>query len=356
MERNEIKFSLGYNFDPKLIQKVGFLNSQYSKIGRVSEFFAALPEGPYPSTRPDYRINPISFNELASQIKEMEKYKINLNYLLNGKVNLQNINETKFMEFLKKIFDIGVNQLIVYSPELCNYIKKINDKFLITISSVFNIRTMQQVKNACDSGADFIYIDSIFVNRDFKLLRQFKEYSKIPLKLYANVSCLSQCEKKDFHYESLSNPDTAYQIKMNDELFTYCSREKINNPVKWLQMQWIRPEDIGTYAEEGYTFFKLADRIAPSENLIFIAEHYLKGTSSKNLFPLMERNGTKYCNISSINNKLPFYINSSKIPKDFIEHFRSGECNSTNIYCPYCNQLAKKAIQVNVSLQNKVHN
>lgn len=133
---------------------------------------------------------------------------------------------------------------------------------------------------------------------------------------------------------------------MNDQLFDFCSREKLKNPVKWLQMQWIRPEDICVYVQEGFNHFKLTDRLAPTENLLFIAEHYLKGQSPQNLFPLMERNGTKYQNFNGYNKgNQPFFIDSSKIPKDFIEHFRSGECDSTNENCVYCNKLTLKAIK-----------
>ena len=62
---------------------------------------------------------------------------------------------------------------------------------------------------------------------------------------------------KDLHYSVLSNPDNNYQVKMNDQLFNFCSNEKLDNPIKWLQMQWIRPEDISVYAQEGFNHFKL---------------------------------------------------------------------------------------------------
>ena len=345
----KIQFSLGYNFDQNLITKVSELNSKYNNIGNINEFFAALPISPYPSARPNNKIKNISIHELELQIKIMQEHKIIFTYLFNGNYDLNKVDKKKLKDFLNVLFEIGINQLIVYSPELCNFIKKINHNFKITISSVFNVRTTKQIDKAYKAGADFISLDSIFLNRNFSLLRELKEHAMIPLKLYANLSCLSQCNKKDHHYKVISSiQDNLYQEKKIDEFFSYCSTEKLKNPVQWLQMQWIRPEDVKTYAKEGYTHFKLSDRLAPTENLILISKCYLKGKSPINLFPLMERNAIKYKKLSLNINKPPLFIDNSKIPNNFIDHFRIDGCTSTNIECPYCNQIAEKAIKKSI--------
>lgn len=111
-------------------------------------------------------------------------------------------------------------------------------------------------------------------------------------------------------------------------------------------MQWIRPEDICDYVHEGFKHFKLADRLAPTEILLNIAECYVKGRSPDNLFPLIERDGVKYRNAQKCyNGDLPFVVSNKKIPNDFVEHFKSGDCYSTNEECEYCNAIAKRAIK-----------
>jgi collagenase-like PrtC family protease len=349
MRNNKIvEFALGYNFDPELIDRVSELNSKFKNNGVINDFFAALPDSPYLSTRPNYRIPPVTWKDFISQIKAMQEYKIKFSYLLNAKSTIGDINTLKLSEFIKRLYDSGISEFIVYSPELCDLIKTMNDKLIITISSIFNIRTVEQIDLAYKAGANFICLDSIFINRDFKTLKKLQNYSKVPLKVYANVSCLSHCINKDQHYTALSNSDYNYQLKMNDRFFNYCSKEKLNKPVKWLQMQWIRPEDIHVYVEEGFKHFKLTDRLAPTKNLLLIAESYLKGQSPQDLFPLMERNGTKYRAYKAYNDgKQPFLIDNSKIPIDFIEHFRSGNCLSTDENCDYCNKIENEAIKVN---------
>jgi len=343
--KNSIEFSLGYNFDPELIDVVHKLNLTYGGQRRITEFFAALPDGPYLSTRPGNRILNTSWRQFEQQLKRMKEHSISFNYLFNAKTDLNEIDLSEFKTFLNKLFEIGVSKLIAYSPELCRFIKKVNPHFEITISSVYNIRSKAQIDEVHASGADCAYLDSIFINRNFHLLRALKDYARIPLKLYANVSCLSQCPNKDLHYTALSIPDKSYQVEMNDKLFNYCSLEKINNPTVWLQMQWIRPEDIDVYVQEGFSHFKLTDRLAPTETLTMIAEHYLQGESPADLFPLMERNGSKFKSIATDNNN-PIVVDNLKIPKDFIEHFRKGDCVSANIDCRYCNEVANKSITI----------
>lgn len=351
MEINtKIEFSLGYNFDSELVEKIAELNGMYGNGRKVNEFFGALPFSPFLSTRPDNRIKNITWNDFLSQLRLMQKNGINFNYLFNAKSNLNEIDLFAFTDFIKKLHDSGITNLIVYSPEICSFIKNLNSKFSVTISSVYNICSEKQIDKAYNSGADFLYFDSIYINRNFGLLSTLSNYSKVPIKLYANVSCLSKCVNKDLHYSVLSSSDKEYQIAMNDKLFSYCSSEKLRNPVNWLQMQWIRPEDIDIYVEEGFSHFKLTDRLAPTENLVFIANHYLKGASPRDLFPLIERNGTKFRNFANhkLVNQNPLSIDNSLIPKNFIEHFRSGECDSTNVNCDFCNKVTKNAIEVNI--------
>ncbi len=352
-----ICFSLGYNFDSELIERVAELNSKINNGRCINEFFAALPDSPLLSTRPNHRIPKISWKEFSSQIMKINKYKINFNYLLNAKTEIKDIDTLKITAFVERLYDIGISHLIVYSPQLCSLIKSINDNFSITISSVYNIRSEEQVDIAYNSGADFIYIDSIFTNRDFGLLRKLRNHSKVPLKLYANVSCLSQCINKDLHYSVLSNADNDYQVKMNDELFNFCSEQKLKNPVKWLQMQWIRPEDIDVYVAEGFNHFKLTDRLASTKNLLYIAEYYLKGQSPQDLFPLLERNGTKFRNFEAYKKGIqPLFLDNTKIPKDFIEHYKSGVCDSTNEKSDYCNQIAERAIKISSNFKKQIKN
>lgn len=77
MQKNSIiEFSLGYNFDSELIEKIAELNKKFRNNKIVNEFFAALQNTPFLSTRPNHRIKSISWNEFSSQIKRMKKIRL----------------------------------------------------------------------------------------------------------------------------------------------------------------------------------------------------------------------------------------------------------------------------------------
>jgi collagenase-like PrtC family protease len=345
MQNNKIDFSLGYNFDPLLIDQIIMLNHQYGGKRKITEFYAALQDAPYLSTRPNKRIKGISWGEFESQVSKLKKNGISFNYLFNAICDMRDIDLSRFNDYLHDLYGIGVRKIIAHSPKLCEYIKKTQLDFNVTISSVYGIKSKKQLDEAYESFADSVYLDSIYINRNFELLRELKLYSRVPLKLYANVSCLSQCEKKDYHYSVLSQQNEEYQEYENDALFAYCSGEKIKKKINWLQMQWIRPEDIDIYYDEGFSHFKLTDRLAATDIMCKIAKQYLMGKSPDNLFSIIERDGAKYKKNLNCKNKIISVI-SDKIPYNFIEHFRSGDCISNDIGCQYCNAVAGNAIKI----------
>jgi hypothetical protein len=117
---------------------------------------------------------------------------------------------------------------------------------------------------------------------------------------------------------------------------------KLRNPLEWIQMPWIRPEDVDLYAKLGITTFKLADRLSDTRTLEMIIESYLTERSPSNLFLIIERNGAKFKRGLGIGNETDFRVSSDAIPADFIEHFASGVCSGAA--CSYCLSIAEKAV------------
>ena len=141
--------------------------------------------------------------------------------------------------------------------------------------------------------------------------------------------------------------------KLNDLFFAGCSLSKLSSPIEWIQMPWIRPEDVDVYSSEGIKNFKLSDRLATTNTLLKIAKAYLSKTTPDNLFEIIERDGKKYNDLifgakNDIEKTLsPMHVASNKIPKIFIEHFVKGSCNSRNIECSICQNVTVQAVKIN---------
>lgn len=348
-------FSIGFNFEDDLVDGIVKLNNSQPLNNRISEVYGSLPDSPVPSARPSKKLKNISFHKFQQQLERLILNNICFNYLLNTNTSLSESLSSKLLIYLAQLQELGITNITVGNIELCSFIKENFDSFKVCISSTFGVKTISQIKTCENYGADSVYLDSIHINRNFKRLREIITNTSLSIKLYANISCISRCPITKKHYDIFANKQNGTTLKQNDNYFASCSLIKLKSKVEWIQMQWIRPEDIDKYEDEGFTFFKLSDRLAPTNIILQIAQAYLNRKSPPNLFPLIERDGVKYKNIGfGLNGSHPIIIDSKKIPNNFIEHFKKGECISTDKKCSYCNYIAESAIHYNHDMKDVI--
>lgn len=344
MVESTIHFAIGFNFDPDLISGLIEANAAYGSSTRVAEVFGALRDSPVSSARPTTRIPDVPRELFRTQVADLRNAGIRFNYLLNTAQTLDHSLAWKLRSYLEDLLSDDVEHLTVGTPELGRFIKENYPEFHITLSITFGACSVEHVKLAEDSGLDAVYLDGVKVNRDFTRLRTILHAAQIECRLYANMSCLANCPVVRDHYRLFAGTQGEEINSRNDAFFAGCSLAKLKNPVEWIQMPWIRPEDIRSYAAEGIQHFKLADRLAPTDVLLTIVRAYLNLRSPEDLFVLMERDGNKYRLIDNGYVKPPLRVRSSAIPLNFLDHFRAGECKSTNLHCPVCHNVAMSAI------------
>ena len=338
-------FSLAWNFDPKLIDGIERLNSKHGDRRRITEVYAALPDAPVPSARPSCRIPTTSWREFRRQVTRLADIGVAFNYLLNTNVELNRKLEQAIKAYLERLWQAGVRRLTLGSPDLVSLLRSMEPRLHLTLSITYGTRRDSDVRRAALSGADAVYLDGVWVNRDFELLRRLVKCAPIECRLYANLSCISHCPVVREHYALFADQRNPEMAAVNDAFFGGCSMVKCVNPVEWIQTPWIRPEDIGVYVEEGIWHFKLSDRLADTCVLLRIAGCYLHAQSPDDLFLIVERDGAKYSNLEGLHTRSPMKVNSARIPAGFIEHFRKGGCSSRNLRCAYCSAVAAAAIE-----------
>jgi hypothetical protein len=282
---------------------------------------------------------------------------------MNAPAPLATIHLLSLASYAKRLVSEGVSKITVEDLTVCEFLKDLDLPVHLAISLTAGVRSVQHLAAAELAGADSVYLDALRVNRDFPLLRALIRVSRVPLHLYANVSCLSACPAKLAHYELFAENWTNESDRKNQAFYAFCSSVKLRNPVEWLQMPWIRPEDIVAYRDEGICQFKLADRMSSTAVLLDIARCYIYKRSPENLFSLMERDGMKFRSSLGAQSEThclpsPLYIASSALPDNFIEHFRSGACRSRKPSCPTCRAISSQCIQADsdwLSLANMVN-
>ena len=355
--KNKATFSIGFNFSDDLVEHIVALN-KINDRRKISEVFGALPDSPLNSARPSNRIPKTNWTKFQKQVNMLLENNVYFNYLFNTQQQLTEDLKDKLSLFLENLLSIGVGNVTVGTFELARFIRASFPVFNQTLSLTYGIKSVRQLSEIENNLFNSIYLDGAFVNRDFRKIKQFVNESCCEIRLYANLSCISNCPVIKQHYGLFSKPFDENTARDNDNFFKGCSLVKLSNPIEYIQMPWIRPEDIQTYVEEGVTHFKLSDRLSTTEVLVRIGKAYISEKSTNNLFDIIERNGDKYkyFNLEDApNNIIKLYNN--KIPSDFIEHFRNGNCQSKDLSCRYCKAIADDAVSItNVNAPNLLKN
>jgi collagenase-like PrtC family protease len=337
------RLSLGYNFDLGLLPALAALNAHPRAQGRITEIYGAIRGEGVRSARPQHKIPQLDWSDLATHVAEGRRHGLIFNYLLNSQKLASEAGLRKQAEVLQSC---GVETVTVGTPKMARIVRDVAPGMRIVLSLTYRLRQSGDIGEAIAAGIDAAYLDAVTANRDFPLLRSLLASGLREARLYANVSCLSACPVIDAHYRAFDLKDELAGKAANERYFQGCSWVKAHSPVQWVQMPWIRPEDVPHYQAEGVSHFKLSDRMAPSGTLLRIAEAYVLGRSPRNLFSIIERDGAKFASVweQETEHRQPF-VASHQIPEDFIDHFRSGACRSRDIDCPYCNSVAVRAVR-----------
>jgi hypothetical protein len=295
------------------------------------------------------RIPSATMLTLTRQVQALAKHEIAFNYLMNTNERVGN-RADRILDFLARLLDIGVSRLTVGTTDLAALVKTHLPAMHVTMSITRGVKTLRALKSVTDAGCDACYLDGVFVNRNFALLTTLIANSSLDLRLYANMSCISACPVVRQHYDAFASQSSG-TAAAHDRFFAGCSLVKWRSPVEWIQMPWIRPEDIGAYRSLDVKLFKLSDRLAPTDVLMRIADAYTRGTSPDDLFDIIERSGAKYRMLTdraeSLPARGPYRVDPGAIPPTFFEHFRRGDCISQDINCRVCIAVADEAVTRN---------
>lgn len=338
------EFTLGFNFDDALVDALLALPIS-GQGGRVAEVFGALPDSPMSSARPLSRIPDVSWATFAAQAQRLLSHGIHFNYLINTSQPVGDRTK-QLLAYVERLLEIGVTRITVGTTELATLLRLRWPELHLTMSITRGVKSAAALQTITDAGCDACYLDGVFVNRNIPLLKKLIAEATIDIRLYANMSCISGCPVVRQHYDTFAQQDV-HTVDSHDGYFAGCSLVKLRSPVEWIQMPWIRPEDIAAYSHLRVSMFKLSDRLAPTPVLAAIATAYVVGQSPDDLFTIIERSGVKYQLLGSqanMSSAAPYRVKSAAIPDDFVPHFLRGECTSQDAGCPVCITAARAAI------------
>ena len=359
-----MKLSVATNFDDKLIEEL--------KKYPVYEVYGKLQEDYIGGGRPSNTLKSVDKTRLEEHVKKVRDSNIKFNYLLNGACLANKEQDVEWQknvrEFLDYLKEIGVNALTVTNPFLLQIIKKYYDCFTVRISTFACIDSYEKARYWEEMGADYICVDFVKINRDFKTLKYMVDnLKKAKIELLMTNSCLKNCPYIHTHTAALSHASNI----MNKDKECYadwclykCQEYELKHVEEYIKSPWIRPEDVKEYEKIGVEHFKITERDFPTNEIIKRVKAYSEGKYDGNLLDLIQNIDDftsmneiikEICNVRGLGcerrYKRHIYIDNRKLD-GFIKFFKDGHCTGNCLSCNYCKTIADKVIVKNDEICN----
>jgi tetratricopeptide (TPR) repeat protein len=331
-----MKFSIGYNYDPK----ISALWEAYRQ--NIEAVYFPMPKDYIGSGRglvepPTYK------KQISDLIKKCRFLKITPQVLLNstyeGDKGLTKSFWVPIANYIKRLRDAGLASVVVTNPLYIGRIKKEISGLRVESSVNCFVRTVEHALYLKDLGADVITIDRD-INRNMPLIREIKKATGLPVRLMLNEGCLGNCPYRVMHYNFLSvGPKLTDKLQDKPRLpppipDAFCTEIYNRDPKKVFRVPFIPPEALRHY-DKLVDYYKLSTRVFSTERTESCLKAYIKGAFSGNLLSILDCPGLSYFE----------YIDYDLMKKQsFFSKMLS--CATQCKECGFCADLFKKAVLV----------
>lgn len=358
--RNHLK--IGCNFDYLLIDKVREINDKHTG-GIIDEMYGSRRESSKLTARPAFRLPDIDRKTFCEYVKYLKNAGISFNYTLNSsylgsKEEIQK-NESIILEYISFLSCSGVDIITVTLPLMAEYIRSVDKKIGIEISTIAHIDTVTQVAIWKERYGISKVCGNLYKNREIKFLRNLATYcngNDIALTVIVNEFCgngleersgVTNCIYRDHCY-------SLHSIGYNQDDRIYCDYpmgrciQSRTNTTDWLKTHFIRPEDLKLYNTIGINHFKITGRTGSTNYILKVAEAYADEYFDGNLLELwkhLETIGSVKDDSTYVPNR---YIDNRKL-ETFLNFWFENEQHicaneECGVSCTYCESFYDKHI------------
>lgn len=223
------------------------------------------------------------YNREMSQkiLKEFNDRGVPLRFTFTNPAIEEKHLDDKICNEIMELADNGLNEVIVFSPILEQYIREKYPRYKITSSTCKQIRNMDDLNAELDKDYNLVVIDYNWNNK-FDELALIKDKGRC--EVLVNACCQPQCQRRGDHYSAIGK----YQIKICTMAQTLGmnSNTIIEEPFDCPYMAYdiyeinkfkthVSPDDIETkYVPLGFRQFKLEGRTIGDINMLEMYVYY----------------------------------------------------------------------------------
>ena len=178
-----------------------------------------------------------------------------------------------YCNLIMRLADNGLNQVLVNSPVLEDYIRREYPRFPLISSTTKRIVESGNLFQELDKDYFLVVLD-YDLNHNEKILQGLEERGKANvIEILVNEVCTPGCKRRAEHYAQQSRAQLEFDVK---DLFP-CPNANPNKTFEECRKRpaFISNEEIGRYIERGFVNFKIAGRGMPQQYVLDAYLYYL---------------------------------------------------------------------------------
>lgn len=177
-----------------------------------------------------------------------------------------------YCNLIMRLADNGLNQVLVNSQVLADYIRREYPRFPVISSTTKRIIEPERLFEELKEDYFLVVLD-YDLNHNEEVLKKLEEYGSGKIEILVNEVCTPGCTRRAEHYEQQSRAQLNFDVK---DIFP-CPNA---NPNKTFAECMKRPafisnEEIGSYIKRGFVNFKIAGRGMPQQYVLDAYLYYL---------------------------------------------------------------------------------
>lgn len=334
-------FSVPADFEIKSIEKYEQINER-NKDAVVRETYGQLTEGYiHNSGRATGIIPDVSMHDLEKYVDFSLNRGIDFNYTINaacfGNLEFSDTGIKQIKNLLSDLKNIGVKNLTLTTPGIIELVMSIAPDMKIKASAICQINSVEKMKHYLRLGIDRFVVEPSII-RDFTILKNMAQLASDKMEIIINDKCMRDCPYRIFHYNQTAHDNSK---EAESYYFMSCGVEKSQNIIKYLNLNWIRPEDLCLYQNMGIKYLKVEGReFIKSGNIEKLLESYMNESFDGNLLDLLH----VFAPYDYIHQP---YIDNKKL-EGYVKGVYNGEvvCQQMCEKCGYCADYMSKAFKV----------
>lgn len=354
---------VGCIFSQEFLDYVKDINSRTEAV-QVYEVYGSTRENSFLTARSVYRLPEYDRKSFEKYITHIRDMNLEFNYTMNASYigSLSDIfqKRTLIKDYIKYLSEIGVSTITVTLPIIAAFIREVDDKIGIEVSTIAHLDSIAQIKMWHEKYGITKVCNNVMKNREISFLRNaalFCKQNKIVLTLIANefcnngtdnaIDCAGGCIYRDHCYSLQSAGYTPEELdKMCGYPMSICDESR-KHPIVWLKSNFIRPEDMVLYNDLGIHHFKITGRTASLPYMKKVIQAYMEQEWNGDLVELWNNVNQLYSSDKPEENK--FFI-PNKALDGFLQFWFQNEnhvcaqelCGET---CEYCNNYYKMHVK-----------